>query len=167
MFATGPLERISVVLRRWRCPSSCAWPTCTARSACSTSPTLTSTAPSTLATLGLSSDQILFGLAFIGRFPRRKKVENVPDGGFDGVERHVIDRPPVGGFDEGFAKEIISEKTSRAVGFIIVWPKGVIFRSMMTYHVQFLLLVLAGSTASSRMGQTVTCPARTTSCEAN
>ena len=32
----------------------------------------------------------------------------------------------------------------RAVGFIIVWPEGVIFRSMMTYHVQFLLLVLAG-----------------------
>ena len=32
----------------------------------------------------------------------------------------------------------------RAVGFTIVWPEGVIFRSMMTYHVQFLLLVLAG-----------------------
>ena len=31
----------------------------------------------------------------------------------------------------------------RAVGFTIVWPE-VIFRSMMTYHVQFLLLVLAG-----------------------
>ena len=31
-----------------------------------------------------------------------------------------------------------------AVGFTIVWPEGVIFRSMMTYHVQFLLLVLAG-----------------------
>ena len=31
----------------------------------------------------------------------------------------------------------------RAVGFTIVWPEGVIFRSMMTYHVQFLLLVLA------------------------
>ena len=32
----------------------------------------------------------------------------------------------------------------RAVGFTIVWPEGVIFSSMMTYHVQFLLLVLAG-----------------------
>ena len=32
----------------------------------------------------------------------------------------------------------------RAVGFTIVWPEGVIFRSMMTYQVQFLLLVLAG-----------------------
>ncbi len=32
----------------------------------------------------------------------------------------------------------------RAVGFTIVWPEGVIFRSMMTYHVQFLVLVLAG-----------------------
>ena len=32
----------------------------------------------------------------------------------------------------------------RAVGFTIVCPEGVIFRSMMTYHVQFLLLVLAG-----------------------
>ena len=32
----------------------------------------------------------------------------------------------------------------RAVGFIIVLPEGVIFRSMMTYHVQFLLLVVAG-----------------------
>ena len=32
----------------------------------------------------------------------------------------------------------------RAVGFTIVWPEGVIFRSMMTHHVQFLLLVLAG-----------------------
>ena len=32
----------------------------------------------------------------------------------------------------------------RAVGFTIVWPEGVIFRPMMTYHVQFLLLVLAG-----------------------
>ena len=32
----------------------------------------------------------------------------------------------------------------RAVGFTIVWPEGVTFRSMMTYHVQFLLLVLAG-----------------------
>ena len=32
----------------------------------------------------------------------------------------------------------------RAVGFTIVWPEGVIFRFMMTYHVQFLLLVLAG-----------------------
>ncbi len=32
----------------------------------------------------------------------------------------------------------------RAVGFTIVWPEGVIFRSMMTYHAQFLLLVLAG-----------------------
>ena len=32
----------------------------------------------------------------------------------------------------------------RAVGFTIVWPEGVIFRSMMTYHVQFLLLVVAG-----------------------
>ena len=32
----------------------------------------------------------------------------------------------------------------RAVGFTIVWPEGIIFRSMMTYHVQFLLLVLAG-----------------------
>ena len=32
----------------------------------------------------------------------------------------------------------------RAVGFTIVWTEGVIFSSMMTYHVQFLLLVLAG-----------------------
>ena len=32
----------------------------------------------------------------------------------------------------------------RAVGFTIIWPEGVIFRPMMTYHVQFLLLVLAG-----------------------
>ena len=32
----------------------------------------------------------------------------------------------------------------RAVGFTIVWPEGVIFRFMMTYHVQFLLVVLAG-----------------------
>ena len=32
----------------------------------------------------------------------------------------------------------------RAVGFTTVWPEGAIFRSMMTYHVQFLLLVLAG-----------------------
>ncbi len=32
----------------------------------------------------------------------------------------------------------------RAVGFTIVWPEGVIFSSMMTYHVQFLLLVVAG-----------------------
>ena len=32
----------------------------------------------------------------------------------------------------------------RAVGLTIVWPEDVIFRSMMTYHVQFLLLVLAG-----------------------
>ena len=32
----------------------------------------------------------------------------------------------------------------RAVGFTIVWPEGVIFRSMMTYYAQFLLLVLAG-----------------------
>ena len=30
------------------------------------------------------------------------------------------------------------------MGFTIVWPEGVIFSSMMTYHVQFLLLVLAG-----------------------
>ena len=29
----------------------------------------------------------------------------------------------------------------RAVGFTIVWPEGVIFGSIMTYHVQFLLLV--------------------------
>ncbi len=29
----------------------------------------------------------------------------------------------------------------RAVGFRIVWPEGVIFGSIMTYHVQFLLLV--------------------------
>ena len=33
---------------------------------------------------------------------------------------------------------------SRAVGFTIVCPEGVIFGSIMTYHVQFLLLVLAG-----------------------
>ena len=32
----------------------------------------------------------------------------------------------------------------RAVGFTIVWPEGVIFSFMMTYHAQFLLLVLAG-----------------------
>ena len=32
----------------------------------------------------------------------------------------------------------------RAVGFTIVCPEGVIFRSMMTYHAQFLLLVVAG-----------------------
>ena len=32
----------------------------------------------------------------------------------------------------------------RGVGLTIVWPKGVIFSSMMTYHVPFLLLVLAG-----------------------
>ena len=32
----------------------------------------------------------------------------------------------------------------RAAGFTIVWTEGVIFRSIMTYHVQFLLLVLAG-----------------------
>ena len=32
----------------------------------------------------------------------------------------------------------------RAVAFTIVWPEGVIFGSIMTYHVQFLLLVLAG-----------------------
>ena len=32
----------------------------------------------------------------------------------------------------------------RAVGFTIVLPEGVIFRSMMTYHAQFLLLVVAG-----------------------
>ena len=29
----------------------------------------------------------------------------------------------------------------RAVGFTIVWPEGVIFGSIMTYHVQILLLV--------------------------
>ena len=29
-------------------------------------------------------------------------------------------------------------------GFTIVWPEGVIFGAIMTYHVQFLLLVLAG-----------------------
>ena len=29
----------------------------------------------------------------------------------------------------------------RAVGFTIVWPEGVIFGSIMTYRVQFLLLV--------------------------
>ena len=29
----------------------------------------------------------------------------------------------------------------RAVAFTIVWPEGVIFSSIMTYHVQFLLLV--------------------------
>ena len=33
---------------------------------------------------------------------------------------------------------------STAVGFTIVWPEGVIFSSMMTYHVQFLRLVVAG-----------------------
>ena len=33
---------------------------------------------------------------------------------------------------------------TKAVGFTIVWAEGVIFSSMMTYHVQFLLLVLAG-----------------------
>ena len=27
------------------------------------------------------------------------------------------------------------------MGFTIVWPEGVIFGSIMTYHVQFLLLV--------------------------
>ena len=32
----------------------------------------------------------------------------------------------------------------RTVGFTIVWPEGVIFGAIMTYHVQFLLLVLAG-----------------------
>ena len=32
----------------------------------------------------------------------------------------------------------------RAVGFTIVCPEGVIFRSMMTYQAQFLLLVVAG-----------------------
>ena len=37
---------------------------------------------------------------------------------------------------------VLSENTT--VGFTIVWPEGVIFSSMMTYHVQFLLLVLAG-----------------------
>ena len=31
-----------------------------------------------------------------------------------------------------------------AVGFTIVWTEGVIFSSMMTYYVQFLLLVVAG-----------------------
>ena len=40
---------------------------------------------------------------------------------------------------------------AKGCGFTIVWPKGVIFRSMMTYHVQFLLFVLAGSTATSRI----------------
>ena len=30
------------------------------------------------------------------------------------------------------------------MGFTIVWPEGVNFSSMMTYHVQFLLLVVAG-----------------------
>ena len=30
------------------------------------------------------------------------------------------------------------------MGSTIVWPEGVIFSSIMTYHVQFLLLVLAG-----------------------
>ena len=30
------------------------------------------------------------------------------------------------------------------MGFTIVWTEGVIFSSMMTYHVQSLLLVLAG-----------------------
>ena len=45
------------------------------------------------------------------------------------------------------------------MGFTIVWPEGVIFGSIMTYHVQFLLLVLAGSTASSRTWLT-TCARR-------
>ena len=39
----------------------------------------------------------------------------------------------------------------RAVGFTIVWPEGVIFRSMMTYHVRFLLLVLAGWVGCDRL----------------
>ncbi len=38
----------------------------------------------------------------------------------------------------------INEKVERAVGFTIVCLDGVVVRSMMTYYVQFLLLVLAG-----------------------
>ena len=33
------------------------------------------------------------------------------------------------------------DRVPRAVGFTIVCPEGVIFGSIMTYHVQFLLLV--------------------------
>ena len=53
----------------------------------------------------------------------------------------------------------------RAVGFTIVCPEGVIFSSMMTYHAQFLLLVVAGWV--NRQQQDVIdylCKRRTASC---
>ena len=41
-------------------------------------------------------DQIVFGLALIGRLPRREAVDNVTGGGFEGGERTDVDRLPIG-----------------------------------------------------------------------
>ena len=57
-------------------------------------------------------DQIVFGLAFIGRTGDGEDVENVPGGGFEGVELTIIDNLPVGRSDDRFANKIVGEKTS-------------------------------------------------------
>ena len=57
-------------------------------------------------------DQIVFGLAFIGRTGDGEDVENVPGGGFEGVELTIIDNLSVGCSDDRFANKIVGEKTS-------------------------------------------------------
>ena len=57
-------------------------------------------------------DQIVFGLAFIGRTGDGEDIENVPCGRFEGVELTIVDHLPVGRSDDRFANKIIGEKTS-------------------------------------------------------
>ena len=57
-------------------------------------------------------DQIVFGLAFIGRLRHWEAVENVTGGGFEGVERVGVKFPPVVQTSDRIAKEIVGEETS-------------------------------------------------------
>ena len=57
-------------------------------------------------------DQIVFGLAFIGRLRHWEAVENVTGGGLEGVERVGVKFPPVVQTSDRIAKEIVGEETS-------------------------------------------------------
>ncbi len=57
-------------------------------------------------------DQIVLGLALIGRTGNREAIENIPHGGFEGDKRFVPDIPPVVEMRDRSRKDIICEETS-------------------------------------------------------
>ena len=68
-------------------------------------------------------DQIVFGLAFVGRSGEGEVLEDRPQRGCEAVEIRVVNGLPVGSLGNGLAEEVVGEKAALECGVDTHAPK--------------------------------------------